>query len=173
MGPSAALGLLDDATASPASPRLASGPMALATRPPGLLPRAARIPFASHFPRLESSGSGSCTQASRFWAHRRQALFAGIVQPLAPRTSSRVLHHRESRNGAAGRPTAGVSRSVELAWIIHEPRGILRRSTVISGRTRSSILDIPKVCLRHSSLRAARSKGRFPQSARAVTSNPG
>ena len=40
--PSALLRLLDDAWASPASPRLASGPAAPATRPIRLLPRAAR-----------------------------------------------------------------------------------------------------------------------------------
>ena len=40
--PSALLRLLDDAWASPASPRLLSGPAAPATRPIRLLPRAAR-----------------------------------------------------------------------------------------------------------------------------------
>ena len=41
MGPAAVLPLRDDATASPVSRRLASGPMARATRPSRLLPRAA------------------------------------------------------------------------------------------------------------------------------------
>ena len=42
MGPAAALPLRDDAPTSPVSHLLASGPMALATRPSRLLPRAAR-----------------------------------------------------------------------------------------------------------------------------------
>ena len=52
--PSALLRLLDDAWASPASPHLASGPAAPATRPIRLLPRAVRPAFREATPFLVS-----------------------------------------------------------------------------------------------------------------------
>jgi hypothetical protein len=60
-----------------------------------------------------------------------------------------------------------------LACIIHQPRGILGRSPVISERTRSVLLDIRRVCLPRSSVCSLRSDGRFPQSARDVMNNAG
>ena len=83
-GASAVLALLDDATTSPASLRLASAPAALGTRPTVLSPRAASELHLSGQVLLsldlEGCRHGRC-RGSRLSARDRNAVFAGPNEP--------------------------------------------------------------------------------------------
>ena len=85
--PSAWLRLLDDAWASPASPRLVSGPAAPATRPIRLLPRAARARpgLAGPSPMKNSAEpSASGSRLNRGVARRKRSTTIS-AEPIPPR----------------------------------------------------------------------------------------
>jgi len=94
MGPSAALRLLDDGRASPSSARLASGPMASATRPTRLLPRAPSAPAGRPSPPPPA--------AWRERARPRSASGCGRGPAPGPPGCSRRSSPRWSRRRAAG-----------------------------------------------------------------------